>query len=1008
MLTLIFRIVYTLGAIAKKEKINFLREVLMKKILFFFTLFLLSITIVNAAKEGLLVRERINDTYTYYYDENLGRDRYLYAQRAFLRSEIVYCLELGKEINTTVYTYTNSFDELNLDDEVLNNIKLLSYYGYNYPGHNTENYYMATQELIWNELTDTKISWVLEMNPSKVVDISKEKDDILNLLNTHYQKPSFDNSEIDFVPGKELVLEDTNNVLRRFVPSDENVAIEDNKLIIKPNFDKESIVLNKPSYLQTPFLLYTAGTSQKMMAPGKPEPVTSTIKVNIVGGTFELTKLDKETGETPQGQATLKGAIYELYDSSNNIVGTITTGTKNKIEELAPGTYTLKEKTPSKGYLLDNTIYNIEITKDNLDVKLNVYEEVIKRKVEIFKVFASNTTGILTPEANISFEIYNKDNKLIDTITTDTEGYASVILPYGTYRVKQLNTTKDHYKVEDFTITIDQYNDKPIYKLLSDSEITAKIRIIKKDFDTKENILNSSIKFKIFDVKNNKYILQKVSYPENRETTEFQVDKNGIFITPVPLSPGEYILEEVKKSMNGYLHNSEKITFTVGESSNFIKEDEDVFLEISFYNKRVKGAINIIKYGEEIVYKDDSYFYKEIPLEKVVFNLYAKEDIYENGNLIYKESELVKELITDKEGKITIGDLPLGKYYLKEISTTNNHLLNDIQYDIELKYKDEETKVVTENIKIKNYLPKGNLTITKYESGTTLPIPNTLIEVHNKDNIVIYKGYTDSDGQITLKDLPYGEYYLSELEASTGYRLLEDTIPLEINEEEKILEIYNERIKVPNTGLTFNMTDILIIICIIVGILLIIIYPKQAPIVLISVLIILLGVTYLIINIYNYYNDTKSNQNSVEAYLTKEISPVTEEKYNYTSVLEVPAVNIKRGVLDINNEYNDAKYNIELLKEDDSTIVLAAHNGDNLNSYFGKLHNMVLGDYINYYKDGVLYKYIYSENYDIKKNGYADIYRKKDKKSIILITCKDNTDDAQTVYIGYLIEESAY
>ena len=68
-------------------------------------------------------------------------------------------------------------------------------------------------------------------------------------------------------------------------------------LIIKENFDKDKIVLNKPSYIDSPFLLYTAGTSQKMMTAGEPPLVTTTIKVNHVGGSLELTKLDKDTGK---------------------------------------------------------------------------------------------------------------------------------------------------------------------------------------------------------------------------------------------------------------------------------------------------------------------------------------------------------------------------------------------------------------------------------------------------------------------------------------------------------------------------------------------------------------------------------------------------------------------------------------------------------------------------------------------------------------------------------------
>lgn len=980
----------------------------MKKIILLIAVLTFLLPKVSASEVTLSI-EKIYDIYAYFYDSEMGKSRYVYAEKFYFDGTLAYCLELGKNIYGGKYNSNPSFADLNISEEKLNKLKLIIHYGYEYQNHNTDNYFLATQELIWNEMSDISLTWVKTMTPSKVIDVSAELNEIQNLINTHYTKPSFDGDEIEVTLGEPLVLEDTNGVLNKFTTTSEGVSIEGNKLIITKDFDSEEITFTKANYTQDSFLLYTSGESQKMMSNGVVEEVTSTLKVKLTGGSIELTKLDKDTStNVPQGEGTLKGAIYELYNEEGVLKGTITTGTNDKLDNLPLGKYTLKESTSSKGYLLDSNTYNIEITKENLNIKIDVYEEAIKRKIEIFKVFASNTTGALSPESGITFEVYDKNNILIDTLITDSEGYATVTLPYGTYTFKQTTTTKNYYKVDDFKITISEYNEKPIYKLLSDSEITAKVKIIKKDLDTKENIVNSSIKFKIFDVTNNKYLSLKVSYPENKETTEFQIDKNGIFITPEALPPGDYIIEEIQESMNGYLYNSEKIPFTIGENTNFIEENGEAYLEITFYNKPAKGCLNIIKYGEEIIYKDNSYYYKEIQLKDVIFNLYAKEDVYENGILIYQKDDLVKELTTDEEGKITEGNLPLGKYYLKEIITSNNHVLDDTIYDVELTYKDELTPVVTQSIKIKNYLYKGALTINKYETGTTKSIPNTLIEVRTKDNKVIYKGYTDSNGQIFLEDIPYGEYYLSEVEASTGYRLLEDRITFEINDETQEITIYNERIKVPNTGYSLSTLDIFVIISTLLGVFLIVFFPKEKRTVFLSILIIILGITYFVIVIYKYQNDKVSNDKSVTAYINNQIETVTEEKYQYKSILEIPSINLKRGVLAIESEYNSAKYNIELIKEDDNTIVLAAHNGNNLNSFFGNLHNIELGDSINYYQDGVFYNYIYSESYDIKKNGYADIYRKDNERSIILITCKDNTDDAQTVYIGYLKETSTY
>ena len=729
----------------------------MKKIILLIVLFLITISTVSA-NEVTLIQERIDNVYTHYYDLNYDKIRFLYANKNMFGDTPAYCLEIGKEISSNIYTYTTSFEEHGIDTDELEELKLITYYGYDYPGPNTDKYYMATQELIWNRMCNTYTNWVIDMTPSKIIDISNEKSEIISLIDSHYKKPSFNNKEIEFTMGERLIIEDTNNVLSNFMSSNENIQIEGNKLIINEDFSEEEIILTKPNYNKKSFFLYTSGLSQKMISGGSVDNVTSNLKIKLTGGTLEVTKLDKETNNNiAQGEATLKGAVYELYDKENNLVDTIITGTKNKIEKLQLGKYTLKEKSPSKGYLLDKNIYNIEITKENLNVKLDVYEDVIKRKVEIFKVLGANKTGELTGESGINFEIYSKDNTLINTITTDNEGYTNITLPYGTYTFKQINSTENYYKVKDFTVTISEYDERPIYKLLADNQITAKVKIIKKDLDTKQNIMGSNIKFKIFDVKEDKYLSLKVSYPENKETEEFEIDKNGIFITPIALPPGEYILEEVKESMNGYLYNDKKLTFTIDESSNLIEEKGEVYLEIPFYNQKVKGAINIIKYGEEIVYKDNLYYYKEVPLEGVVFYLYAKEDIYENSKLIYKKDELVKELTTDTEGKITEGNLPLGKYYLKEIITRNDHILDDTIHNVELTYKDENTKVVTQTLKIKNYLPKGKLIINKYETGTATTIPNTLIEICTKDNKVIHKMYTDQNGQITLENLPYGE-----------------------------------------------------------------------------------------------------------------------------------------------------------------------------------------------------------------------------------------------------------
>ena len=117
----------------------------------------------------------------------------------------------------------------------------------------------------------------------------------------------------------------------------------------------------------------------------------------------------------------------------------------------------------------------------------------------------------------------------------------------------------------------------------------------------------------------------------------------------------------------------------------------------------------------------------------MVFYLYAKEDIYENGKLIYSKDDKVNECTTN-DGKCKIENIPLGNYYLKEISTSGGNVINSTIYKIEFNYKDQYTKNIIYDLEAYNYLPKGKLVITKYETGSSKRISDTLIEIRNINN----------------------------------------------------------------------------------------------------------------------------------------------------------------------------------------------------------------------------------------------------------------------------------
>ncbi len=954
------------------------------------------------ANQVILMEDRIDDTYTYYYDSQLGRNRFLNASKYIFGDNVAYCLELGKKIESNIYTMSSSFDEINIDKEDIDYVKLVSYYGYDYPGHDSDRYYMATQELIWNRLSNVSIKWVKDLNPYSVVDVSFEKNVIISLINSHYIKPSFDGKEVDMIYGKDLVLTDTNNVLKYYETDNKYVKIDGDKLIIDGNIDTKEIILNKKNYSDRVFFVYSSGNSQKMLSSGKIDNVSSKIKLDIKSGSLTISKLDKETGDNvPQGDASLFGAIYEIFDENDILIGEIVIGRENTINNLPIGKYYIKEKEASDGYLLDDNVYEVEITENELNINLTVYEEVIKREINIFKVFASDKTGILVGESGVTFEIYDSKNKLVNTITTDSDGFAKVLLPYGIYTFRQVNSTEDYYKVDDFIVKVDKYDERPIYKLLSNSEIKARLRVVKKDIETGKNIINSNVKFKIFDIRNNDFVKFKLTYPKKEEIDVFSVDSDGIFVTPFELSSGEYILYEVDQEMNGYTYNNEGIRFSIGEDSDLINDNEyGVMIEIPFYNRRVRGNINIVKYGENMIVENFGYKYDKILLENVKFNIYALEDIYENGDLIYESGTLIGEVITDEKGVAKISNLPLGKYKIEEVSSSNGNVIENNEYVVSLSYIDQYTSIINYKLIVNNYLPKGSLTINKYEKDTEIGIPNTLIEICNIRNEVVYSGYTDNNGQIILDDLSYGEYYISEVEASSGYKILEDRIYFDIDSSEKTIDIYNERYVVPNTGVS-GIYNIILIILIVFGMILVFVFNKIVVKIL-GFSFIAFGIGYYSLNFYLYFNDYYNNEKSVTAILNDEDEVSRNEKYDYIGFIEIPSIELKRGFLDKENKYNDVKYNIEIIDMSENGIIMAAHNGNSYYSYFDNLKKLELGDTIYIYYNNKKYVYIYSDYYEVEKTGYVDVYRDNTRKNIVLITCKDQ--NKQSVFVGYLKE----
>ncbi len=707
--------------------------------------------------------------------------------------KITYCVEPGVEVTTYSY-HSVTFNNANLPYDInkLKEVELIGYYGYEYPGHQTNRYRVATQALIWEHTSSDPVRFTTERyGEGSEVNLDYEKNEIMKLVNSHYTKPSFNGTSKSATLGQEFYVEDSSGVLSNFEVQNDggNTArISGNKLYITPKtIGSSSITLVKKHYDNGTTLLWRGDDgSQVLGALRASDPVKAIVNLNTVGAKVTIEKVDSKSKQaTPQGDGSLQNAVYGLYDEYDVLVTKLTTdangrATTDYLSKI--GNFKIKEITPSKGYQLDKTVYNIEITADSTNPKVKVYEDVIERKLQIFKAFATDKTGFLTGEPNISFEIYLKSsNKLVATITTNSSGYAETTLPYGTYVVKQKNVTAGYEKAKDFEIVINGDTQSVLHKTLANAEITAKLKLVKIDSESKLPIKLAGVQFKIKDANTNKYVCQTISYPNQKEVCTFETDANGVFMTPYPLSKGTYKIEEVK-APKGYLLNSNTISFTIDGNANLVEDSQyGKYIKVEFTNKQIKGEIKVEKSGEAFNYGNGSFSYGEKKLEGIEISLYAASDITTaDGVLHYHKGDLIKSVKTDSNGKITFSNLYLGNYIVKETKTLNDYILDSTEHSVTLTSSDNTTAIVSKTLQLKNNLKKGDLDFTKTDLTTGDPLPNALIEIYNSNNELIYRAKSNDAGKIVVKNLKVGKYYILEKEAPEGYVLSKEKISFEI------------------------------------------------------------------------------------------------------------------------------------------------------------------------------------------------------------------------------------
>lgn len=529
-----------------------------------------------------------------------------------------------------------------------------------------------------------------------------------------------------------------------------------------------------------------------------------------------VTKSDSETG-TPQGDASLGGAVYGIY-KGEQLIDRYTTDANGQFTTkyyVCGDDWSVREITPSEGYLLDESSHHIGAEAKNYTVEYNttandVTEQIIKGKIAIIKHTDDGETQLETPEAGAEFAVFMKADGSYesakaserDYLTCDENGYAVTKgLPYGIYTVHQTKGWDGRELLADFDVYIAK--DGQTYRYLANNRnFESYIKIVKVDAETGKVIPLAGAGFRLYRP-DGSLITQTFTYPEVTTIDTFYTNSDGYLITPEKLEYGTgYSLVEVSAPY-GYTLNSEPVYFDV-TADNSTEENAVTVVEVTKPNMAQKGVIRISKSGEifsSVTGADGIYqpVFAVKGLAGAVYEITAAEDIITpDGTLRYAAGEVVDTVTTDETGLAESKPLYLGKYEVREITAPTGYVLNTEVRTAELVYAGQEVEITETAADFCNERQKAAVSLDKvleqderFGIGKSDELSAVTFGLFAAEELTAADGSiipadglleivsVDENGHAACKtDLPFGNYYLKELSTDGHYILSDEKYPI--------------------------------------------------------------------------------------------------------------------------------------------------------------------------------------------------------------------------------------
>ena len=458
------------------------------------------------------------------------------------------------------------------------------------------------------------------------------------------------------------------------------------------------------------------------------------------------------------------------------------------------GRYIVRETTTPHNFMpVDDFIVTVTENSSTPQVWRVLLDDEFKAKLKIVKQDDETKQPVLL--ANTEFKVYDLDaKKYVEQVTTypntvvhksyftDENGY--LILPEslkcGNYRIEEVsapdgytqNTQYVEIKVDkntayqmdsvsgDVIITV-TYENHPVKGKLVIHKSGETLKSFKKDFVYEETSLEGA-EFEIYaaediftpdhqvDEQGNRHVI----YAKDTLVKTVTTDKNGeAVIKDLPL--GKYRVKETKTPA-GFVLNPDS------QEVSFIYKDQntpEIEEKLEFSNERQKVELSVEKQDAET----------GKTLKGATFGLYNKEAISSGDKVIVKADTLLQEITSNEKGKAAFTlDLPLGRYYVKELQAPAGYVSSDEILEFDATYQGQDVKT----IKLKSVKKNQPTTVevTKADITTGTELDGASMSVLDKDGNVIDSWTSVKDSPHVIKRLQVGKtYILREELAPYGY-----------------------------------------------------------------------------------------------------------------------------------------------------------------------------------------------------------------------------------------------